>query len=45
MTIIILKRKLGWKEQKEFYKEVRKLEDAWKIKKIIEWMLIESNIG
>ena len=44
MTIIIIKRKLGWKEQKEFYKEVSKLEDAWKIKKIKEWMLIESNL-
>ena len=38
------KSKFGWKEQEEFGKEVIKLEEAWKIKKSIAWILIESNL-
>ena len=38
------KSKLGWKEQEEFGKEVIKLEEAWKTKKSIAWILIESNL-
>ena len=38
------KSKFKWKEQEEFGKEVIKLEEAWKIKKSIAWILIESNL-
>ena len=38
------KSKLGWKEQEEFGIEVIKLEEVWKIKKSIAWILIESNL-
>ena len=38
------KSKFWWKEQEEFGKEVIKLEEAWKIKKSIAWILIESNL-